>query len=287
MPGKSGTPMHFLFMAVKLTFYGLATLFAPIALQLLLLYYLSFALARLMARVLGFSLSVYVTAPGTIIHELSHFMACIFTGTPVADMKLFSPTEDPPGSGRWVLGEVTRGTGSYLGNLIISIAPFFGCTAALIFALQILIPGNVIPPFPYRDLSHLTLFTLGDAVSFLFIYCGTYISYLVDFILSLNPLDLRTYLFVLLTFTIAPGIAPSPSDFKHFWSALGVCILFLIPLAFIFHLFGVPFISLTQKQWGNTLIEISSYLGMATIICLGGVLLFLLIDFLKALAKEE
>jgi hypothetical protein len=278
--------MHFLYMAVKLTIYGLITLFAPLALQLLILYYLSIALSRLMARVLGFSLSVYFTAPGTIIHELSHFMGCIVSGTPIGEVKLFSPTEDPPGSGRWVLGEVARGSSSYLGNLVISIAPFFGCTAALIFALRVLVPGNVIPPFPYSDLSHLKLYTLGDAVVFLFTYCGTYFSYLINFVVSLNLLDWRTYIFLILTFSIAPGIAPSPSDFKQFWSALGVCILFLIPLAFIFDICGVPIISVTQKQWGNGIIALSSYLGVATMICLGGVLLFFLIDVAKAMAKE-
>jgi hypothetical protein len=272
----------FIYLGIKLAIYGMATLFAPIALQLVLLYYLSFYLQKVIARVFGFELSVYLTAPGTIVHELSHFLACMVTGTPVAELALFSPREEPPGSGRWVLGEVVRGSASYLANMIISIAPFFGCTAAMIFVIVVMIPGFKVPPFPMSDLSYFKLYTIADAFIFLYAYCATYVTYLINFVISLNWLDLRTYIFIMITFTIAPGIAPSSTDLKHFFSALGVVMLFLIPLALIFHLCGVPLISLTRSQMGNMLIVLSSYLGMATIICLGGLILFSFIDFIAS-----
>jgi|GEM_PF-1779787 len=268
-------------------FFGIMTLFAPLAFQLVILSILASWLQILMARVLGFGLSVYLTAPGTIIHELSHFLGCIVAGTSIGEVSLFSPREDPPGSGRWVLGQVVRGKTSYLGEMVISFAPFFGCTAALIVAIKVLLPGSTIPSFPYSDLTHIKLTSVSGAFSFLFTYIATYITYLVDFTVSLNLLDLRTYLFILITLSIAPGITPSATDYEHFFSALAVTMLLLLPVTVIFHLCGFPFLSISQKEWGNALIDLSTYIGMATIICLLGVIIFLIADGVKSLAQEK
>jgi hypothetical protein len=209
------------------------------------------------------------------------------TGTPVSELALFSPTEDPPGSGRWVLGSVVRGHTSYLGDLIISIAPFFGCTAAMIFTIVVLVPGFTIPPFPCSELSYFNLSSIANAEVFLFTYFGTYFRYLLDFIFTLNWLDFRTYVFIILTLSIAPGIAPSTTDLRQFFSALGILAFFLVPLALFFHLCGIPLISLTQQQMGNYLITLSSYLGMASVICLGGFIVIFLVDFVLSLGKGQ
>ncbi len=279
--------MEHVMTGIAVGFFGILTLFAPIALQLLILSILASWLQVLMARVLGFRLSVYLTAPGTILHELSHFLGCIVAGTSIGEVHLFSPREDPPGSGRWVLGEVVRGKTSYLGEMVISIAPFFGCTAAFILAIKVLLPGSTIPSFPYTDLTYIKLNSFSGAFSFLFTYTITYISYLADFILSLNLLDIRTWLFILFTLSIAPGITPSSTDYQHFFPALAVTMLLLMPVIVIFHLCGFPFISITQKEWGNALIDLSTYIGMATLICLGGVIIFLIADGVKSLAQEK
>jgi len=279
--------MEHVLTGLAVGFFGMLTLFAPISFQLFILSILASWLQVLMARVLGFRTSVYLTAPGTILHELSHFLGCIVAGTSIGEVKLFSPREDPPGSGRWVLGEVMRGRTGYLGEMVISIAPFFGCTAALILAIKILLPGSTIPPFPYADLSYIRIDSIPGAFSFLFTYVTTYITYLVDFTVSLNYLDIRTYLFITLTLSIAPGITPSSTDYQHFFPALAVTMLLLVPVIVIFHLCGFPFVSATQKEWGNALIDLSTYIGMATIICLGGVVIFLIIDGIISLAGEK
>lgn len=277
--------IHLFYLSIKLAIYGMLTLFAPIALQLVILHYMSYYLQKLIARIFGFSVAVYLTAPGTVIHELSHFLGCMITGTPVAELALFRPTEDPPGSGRWVLGHVVRGSTSYLADLIISISPFFGCTAALIFVIVVCIPGFNLPPFPCDDLSYFKLYTVADVIFFLFTYLSTYFTYLIHFLFYLNWLDIRTYVFIILTFSISPGIAPSSTDLKQFFTALGVIVIILIPFATIFHLFGIPLISLTQDQMGNVLIKISSYLGMATVICLGSLIFFFYVDLVLSIFR--
>jgi hypothetical protein len=270
----------------KVGLYTLAALTVPLALQLVLLYYLTYALQKLIYRIIGFKAALYFTAPGTIAHELSHFLGCIFTGTPVGEVSLFNPREDPPGSGRWVLGEVVRGNASYLGSMIISIAPFFGCTFLLFLVTTFLVPGFVIPPFPFGDLAHFRLNSIPGAFSFFFSYLGTYYFYLLDFMMTLNWADWRTYVFALVTLSIAPGLSPSSTDFKHFFPALGVTALLLVPVFALFHWCGYPVVSMTQKSAGALFVDISAYLGVSMMITMGGCIVLTLMYLVKFIVEE-
>ena len=60
-------------------------------------------------------------APGTVLHELSHVLACWATGTRVRSVTLFRPRRE---GGTWILGRVTHdGPTSAFAGLLIAMAP--------------------------------------------------------------------------------------------------------------------------------------------------------------------
>ena len=85
---------------------------------------ISYLLDRLWAYALWRWAYIVFTAPGIIIHELSHYAACKITFTEVIRVKLISKTG----------GSVTHGPpkGGVFGQVMISMAPFIGIPLVLI-----------------------------------------------------------------------------------------------------------------------------------------------------------
>lgn len=88
-----------------------------------LLVFLSFLIGRLWARLLpGYKFRLFI-APGVIVHEFSHALACLFTGAKVTRISLFAP------EGGYV--EHSRSRLGFLGAAAIAMAPIFGITLLL------------------------------------------------------------------------------------------------------------------------------------------------------------
>ncbi|MBM3309237.1 MAG: hypothetical protein FJY77_03195 [Candidatus Altiarchaeales archaeon] len=99
------------------------------AIQLFLNGLLEYFLVLKVNSALWFSLLVL---PGTMLHELSHAAAVLLTGGKITSLSLFSLNKKTG-----TLGSVTYVSKSdrfsFLRNLLIAFAPFFGCGVALVF----------------------------------------------------------------------------------------------------------------------------------------------------------
>ena len=121
----------------------------------LLMQVLSSLLRTVIVRKIGTMPYVYLTAPGVIVHELSHAGFCLLFGHTVTDMRLFSPQDDG------TLGYVShqynpRNLYHQIGNFFIGrvrsgvAPPCSGCFPAGFFRKQ-LQPG--IKVFPCKCLN--------------------------------------------------------------------------------------------------------------------------------------
>lgn len=159
---------------------------------------ISWALDRLWARSLARWLYIAFAAPGIVVHELSHYIACKLTGAKVARVVLISREG----------GSVTHGPpkGGIVGQALISMAPFFG------IPIVIILLGLVF--------DHL----LGCSLSWDLDISGSPGKVLLDTLgatfdlIKVNIFDLRAYWFLLYLYFCASGVvalSPSAQDIRN------------------------------------------------------------------------
>ncbi len=142
-------------------------------------------------------------APGTILHELSHFIVAFFSGCYITGLSLFKPN---PRTG--MLGCVSYRTPmdkwSVLREYAIAFAPFFGCGTLMVLINYIL--GG--------DLAYVVDsigFDVPDQFIDAFIMTA---SSLISSLLSMDYTDFFSYILLYLQMCFALGAAPSSYDFK-------------------------------------------------------------------------
>ncbi|MBI4758857.1 MAG: M50 family metallopeptidase [Chloroflexi bacterium] len=188
----------------NLLFDGITTLVLMLVLYVLSHIVLRFGLVPLCAA-LSFSdfnsfLFYLFILPGTVIHELSHLLACLLTGVKVRDFRLFSPQKNG------VVGWVTYAKVDIFRRNLVSLAPFVGSALVLYLLSRYFFShtGIALAPVHLRPaLSDLgrTAMDLAELVRSIF-----------------GRADFRhwqTWLFLYLAFSLSYGIAPSPIDLSH------------------------------------------------------------------------
>lgn len=136
---------------------------------------LSYLLRQVLSRAVRRDWLFYLLlAPGTIVHELCHLVACLVTLTRVYEVHLFQLRRE--GDGTVQLGEVEHANTDPIRNFLIAMAPLLGASL-LIYGLSVwLLPKNE---------SWEMLLRSG-----------------------------WTYLFLVIVFFIALGLSPSRQDLK-------------------------------------------------------------------------
>jgi hypothetical protein len=163
---------------------------------------LSFILTRLWMNSLSRWVYLAFAAPGIVVHEISHLIACWLTGARVTEVKLISKNG----------GSVTHGPpkGGIFGQAIVSMAPLLGMPSALILT-------GVL--FHHVDLFNCDLtWDLDIGGSILDVLTGA-LSSAWD-LLRVNIWDNRSpwfvlYLYLAASFTAA--LAPSGKDLRNSW----------------------------------------------------------------------
>jgi hypothetical protein len=149
----------------------------------------------------GFSKPLFylLIMPGTVIHEISHWAACILTRVRVFEVHLFRP--QPNG----VVGQVIYERCDPVRRNLIAFAPFVGGSLALFLVTTFAFPGpNTL------DLARLAV-KPDDLWSSLGLTLGSVLT-----LVTQTDLDhLSTWIFFYLVFSLGYGIAPSKTDLSH------------------------------------------------------------------------
>jgi hypothetical protein len=168
---------------------------------------------RGVSRTLFYSLIM----PGTVIHELSHFLACKLSRVRVFEVRLFDPRPDG------IVGQVVYERCDPLRRNLIAFAPFLGGSAVLYLVTVIALPG----PRPI-DLARLAI-RAEDPWASLGLALGA-----ILMLLSQAAWDRpSTWLFLYLVFSVGYGIAPSRTDLSHLLAdgAAGLVLCIVVVLA--------------------------------------------------------
>lgn len=198
-------------------------LFLPLIIQILILYFLSRLLDKLILRRIGRTLYLITQWPGVIVHEFSHLIACLITFTRVFQVKLFAPQGD-------TLGFVSHAQSrNPVKNIIISIAPLFGVTAVIWLLIKFLLPEL------YFSVTNPVSKALTDFSSFqsFFNFSKDYFQNFWHYITNLwQNIDFskwQTYLFIYLMLSLGAHSAPSKQDLKHTYFGIGgLAVVFII-----------------------------------------------------------
>lgn len=87
-----------------------------------------------------------LAAPGTALHEASHYLACVALGVPVGRVRLFWPTRTPAGD--VILGSVPHAPTGPARRALIAIAPLVLVPALLMVATALLLGPDALGRLP-------------------------------------------------------------------------------------------------------------------------------------------
>ena len=175
--------------AVKIMFFCLT----PWLAVALLMQLLSSMLRSLLARKIGTMTYVYLTAPGVMVHELSHAFFCLLFGHSITEMQLFSPQEDG------TLGYVShkynpRNFFHQIGNFFIGTGPIWGGAALLWLLSCWLLPESVTAGDKSIPLQMLEFMKMFFTLSFWSSWQGwlwLYLAFTISLHITLSPADLK------------------------------------------------------------------------------------------------
>ena len=213
---------------------GLINIFIPLFIQVLVLYFLSRLINKLVLRRLGRGWYLATMWPGVVIHEMSHAVGCLLTFTKIHKINLFKPEGE-------TLGSVEHAnTKNPISRIIISTAPLFGVTGVM-WALTILFFND----FYNVQVGGLEI-ALDSFTSFksFFSFSGDYFmhywNFLKELIVTIDFSNWWTYIYLYLMLSLSSHAAPSKQDLKYTFSGVLLLALIFIGLFFFDQWIQVP-----------------------------------------------
>ncbi|MBM4054258.1 MAG: hypothetical protein FJ264_06205 [Planctomycetes bacterium] len=196
--------------------------------------------------------------PGSIVHELSHALLCLITGTTISELNLFRT--DNTGI------KYEKPKIPFVFDFFITSAPFFGCAFFIIFISKILSdPIRINNSFP-------------DEILFSFNGLFNLVRYLIDTVwITFNSFrgqfqikEVRhiLFLFAIIVFTLS--MSPHKQDFKYLIPGFAI----LSAILFFLEKLGV---SLLKNSWWNSFIKEMWTITTLSISVLATLLFFTLI----------
>jgi len=146
----------------------------------------------------GFNVPLFylLILPGTVVHELSHVLACLMTGVHVRDVRLFSPQANG------VVGWVTHDTADPLRRGFIALAPFLGGSVAIYALIRFVLPPTEVDPLTSQPVDLALGFKAAAAT-------------IVGIVRSSNLHEPKTWFGLYLLFSLGYAVAPSRQDLHH------------------------------------------------------------------------
>jgi hypothetical protein len=260
------------FGALRLAWLFVAALCFPLVVQLLLLFFASWALERLAARVSAFVASLLYLV-GVPIHEFSHALAALITLTGVVAIK---PLLEAP-EGAFVISRRSH----CLASILISLAPLFGGLVVLWLTATFVLPGFAVPAVEAAQLDLTAAASPGTLLTATLDFLGRFLDTVSVNLLALDWGDWRTYVGLYIAFSVGIAILPSITDLKVFLAALPPVLLAGLGLFAWLYLSGdaeARFLSLQQALLPH-LLALSRAIGYAFLLTALGVVVFLPFGF--------
>jgi len=139
--------------------------------------------------VLGRIVFYFLVFPGVVLHEASHFLACLLTRTKFSRFAPFSPGRS--NDGRFVLGYVRHERRAFPVGAIIGLAPI------LLNPLVLLFVTALLTPLTLQEVAHPSIEVMGKEI-------------FASGFLSDTPLLAATWIYLSLSFAL--GSVPSRED---------------------------------------------------------------------------
>lgn len=174
--------------------------------------------------------------PGTIVHELSHALLCLVTGTTIKELNLF--TSNSTGI------KYDKPKIPLLFDFFIAAAPLFGCAFFIFFISKILSnPVHLSSTFPQEI--HFTLKGLFDLIRHLLdAVWVTFNAFKNQFHIT----DIRHIFFLLAIIIFTVSMSPHKQDIKHLVLGFGI----ISAILFFLEKLGMH---LLQYRWWNYCIK--------------------------------
>ncbi len=214
------------------------TVYLAFAFGFIVIVFTSFGIEKLWSKYLNSKIVKTFLFPGTVIHELSHTLLCLVTGTTIKELNVFR-LENSGGL------QYNRPKVPYLFDFFIATAPLFGCAFVLILSSIIL--GN---PIQVSE-------SLPNEMAFSMKLVFDYAKNFLDMIwLTLEAFwksgfhTISSTLFIIASIIFTVSMAPHKRDIKYI--VLGFIILGTV--LFFLELSGV---SLLGYKWWDRALESS------------------------------
>jgi len=252
MENLLGGVLAYLMKTFSATFSQLFVLFGPGILLTLIMYFVSGFAQRQAAGLFGTKFFIYLTAIGTVIHELGHVVFAVLFRHQITGMRLFGLDESSGTLG--YVNHAYRPNSLYqnIGNFFIGIGPVI-LGPLVIFLSATWMPGGSL--FQSLDPPHIstdTFTSLQNAAAFIgdvFVHAWQMLGMLFRGGNFSNP---WFYLFIYLVFAVGVHVKLSPSDLQGAWSGF----VFVMALFFIFNLltlwlgdFSIQMITLVSQSY--------------------------------------
>lgn len=223
------TALRYVGQALLLTAEQLLILLGPSLLLAWLMHLVSEAIRTRAGELLGERLHIWLTAPGTVVHELGHALFCVLFGHQIKEISLFRPR--PNG----VLGFVTHSWNrksllQNAGNFFIGTGPIWLGTACILLLTVALLGTPFLTPLRGLTLDPAALGSTDGALAF-----GSEIGHaLFGLLYSLADsgfvTDWHFWLFLYLLFCIGSHVTLSASDLSG--AVTGLLVIVGLALAF-------------------------------------------------------
>ncbi|MGQ3684294.1 MAG: M50 family metallopeptidase [Candidatus Loosdrechtia sp.] len=201
-----------------------------LAIGLILIVLLSFTIHELWFKYVNNRIIKIFLFPGTVIHELSHAIMCLATGTTIKELNLYSSGD------KGIKYDRPKVPGIF--DFIITSAPVFGCVAFIH-----LIPRVLSNPIYFKTAYPKKLHdTFGGFLESLHHLYTTVLSNLVTFKEQFDISNIQHILFLILMIIFTVSIAPQKQDIKYLITGFGI----LSGIFFFIEKFGVQ---LSKNSW--------------------------------------
>ena len=233
-------------------------IYLSLAIGLIMIIFLSYATCGLWTKYINTKAVNGFLIPGTIVHELSHALLCLVTGTTIKELNLF--TSNSTGI------KYDKPKIPFLFDFIIAAAPMFGCVFFIFFISKLLSnPVHLNSTFPQEI--HFTLKGLFDLLRHLLdAVWVTFHAFKNQF--RITEIHHTFFLLALIIFTVS--MSPHKQDIKHLVLGIGIIALSL----FLLEKLGVR---LLQYKWWNFCVKELWVITTLTISVLATLLFFTLI----------